>query len=224
MPALAKRHPCGTSARTGLRILTPVLLATCCASATAFGVGTPQLLSGYAEPLRVRVPVILDPAEERAIDTLRAELVPAADYTRYGVAEQSLDTGAIYTMSRSSGSGAWIEIGSAQPMREPATILLLRVRLGGTTIVREVPLLFEPGTPHAATVMTPAVDEVAVPAAPAAPVSVAARRPRAHTPQRASPAQRPAPSPAAPAYSSTSAGLHLEERFDSLAGWQLSHR
>jgi pilus assembly protein FimV len=245
MPASTTRHLGGAPAPTCLRLLLPLLLATCAPSALALGVGAPQLLSGYAEPLRVRVPVILDLAEERsAADEVRAELVPGADYARYGVAEQAIDLGAIYTTSRSSGSATWIEIGSTRPMREPAAILLLRVRLGSTTIVREVPLMFEPATPQAESASAAPAFEAAT-AAPAAPaVSVAqasavARPPRPHLrrppPSRhipAPPAQIAAASPAAaaapsnhdPKYSSASAGLHLTESFDSLARLQLGRK
>jgi len=229
MPASTMRTLCGVSAPGCLRILAPFLLAACCPTATALGVGTPQLLSGYAEPLRVRVPVSLDPDEAPAADALRAELVPASDYSRHGVAEQPLDVGGIYAVSHSSGSATWIDIGSARPMREAAAILLLRVRLGSTMIVREVPLLFEPATPPAepvAAAPVPATDQHAMPAAAAsAPASLRARHPRA--PVRPHPQRHVAVHPvpaAAPAYSSASTGLRLAERFDSLASWQPDHR
>lgn len=230
MPASAMRYSCASPAWTGLRVLTAALLAACCASAAAFGVGTPQLLSGYAEPLRVRVPVILDPGETRSADSLRAELVPASDYARYGVAEQAIDVGAIHALSRSSDSATWIEIGSVAPMREPAAILLLRVRLNGTTIVREVPLLFEPAAAPPAAPTASAAEHPAAPAAPD-PAATPARPPRAqvrkaHRPHgiEAALAQTAAASPAAPTYSSASTGLRLAERFDSLAGGQPGHR
>jgi len=210
-----------------LRILLPLLLAACWpASTRALGVGEPQLLSGYAEPLRVRVPVLLDSADERgAADELRAELVPTADYHRYGVAEQGIDVSGLYAASRSSVSGTWIEIGSARPMHEPAAILLLRVRLGSTAIVREVPLLFDAGTPatpaEAVPVAEPAAPQAARPAVgpPRAhaskPHHIHARRQQtALAPVVTAPLSQP---DSAPVYTSVSTGLHLAESFDSLA-------
>lgn len=228
-----------------LRILLPVLLLVPCHAALALGVGEPQLLSGYAEPLRVRVPVSLDTAEERAAaDSIRAELIPESEYARYGVAEQSIDVGGVYASSHASGSRAWIDIGSRQAIREPAAILLLRVRLGSTLIVKEVPLLFDFNAPPAAAeepavaAAAPAIDVAAVPAAPATPAAASA----APAPRKPRPARReklPAPAAAAPMpaaapaplftlgpgvkYTSAVIGLRLAESFDSLAEWQGTH-
>jgi hypothetical protein len=229
--------------------LVPLLLTGFCGPAMAFGVGEPQLLSGYGEPLRVRVPLSLETAEERnGADSVHAELIPENEYARYGVAEQALDPGLIYAAGHSDGERAWIELGSRQPMSEPAAILLLRVRLGTTLIVKEVPLLFDfkvTETPSEGTAPAdagPAIEANAVPAAPAGPAApapapaVQAAVPRQHHARRATaaPAVQAAETPAAAAprlfqlspglhYSSASAGLRLAESFDSLAGWQQSH-
>lgn len=124
------------------RILLAIVLLVSCQSALALGIGEPQLLSRYAEPLRVRVPLVLGSADERnAAGAVQAEVVPESDYPKYGVAEQGIDLSDIYTVRRDADP--WIEIGSHRPMREPAAILLLRVRLGNTLVVKEVPLLFD---------------------------------------------------------------------------------
>jgi len=219
-----------------------ILLAGSCQSALALGVGEPQLLSGFGEPLRVRVPVNLDSVEERTqADAVQADLIPESEYPRYGVAEQSVDVGVLYAASRSADSRAWIEIGSRQDILEPAAILLLRVRLGATTIVKEVPLLFD-FNPSATATETPEIAAADAAAAPPASAAITARAAAAEppaTPVRARSAHRPrhqaraepAPAPAAPVfqlspglrYSSFSAGLRLAENFDSLSESQRAH-
>lgn len=155
MPALAAHTR--ASARSLLRAgvsrgLLLLLLAGAAPAVPALGVGEPVLLSAYAQPLRVRVPLNLDSrAEVAAAGDIRAEVLPEPQYARYGVNLQNLDPSGIRAVFQPNSHGGEIVISSDAPIHELATILLLRVRLGDTQIVKQVPLLFELDLPLAAT-------------------------------------------------------------------------
>jgi hypothetical protein len=202
------------------------LLVVCCAClaprSLALGVGEPVLLSAYSQPLRVRLPLSLDSAEEvAAAGDIQAELLPETQYGKYGIAEQRLDPTGLRAVYQGSAAGGQIEISSEAPVHELATILLLRVRLAGTQMVKEVPLLFDleaAAAPAAATVAVGAGHDSTAPVA--APATVAAEQPAAshhHHRQQAAASSTLFQFSTTLKYSSATAGLRLSENFDSYA-------
>lgn len=110
----------------------------------AYSVGEPQLLSRYAEPLRLQVPVTLAPTEDigDAAD-LMVQLLPLSAYESLGLPVPALQPQAVQIRVQGEAPLYTVEIRSSQIVREPFLTLVLEVRLGGMRVLRELPLLFD---------------------------------------------------------------------------------
>ncbi|MDR3419091.1 MAG: hypothetical protein P4L83_23190, partial [Nevskia sp.] len=166
--------------------------------ALALGLGEPKVVSVYGEQLHVRVPVSYSSDKEQVNGkNIRMELLPDSEYEHYGLAPQHIESSGFALKYTEHGNGGWIDITSLEPMREPATILLLRVNLAGMQMVREVPVLFDLTAPAAPETQAPAPapkeTETAAAALPAAPPAAAAPPPG---PEAAAAAPVPPPPPA----------------------------
>lgn len=126
----------------------------------AVGLGEIELLSSYAQPFSARVPVNVTPADQvvQASD-LQVRLLPSSAYSGMGLSEPPLSTQAVDVSVRGSDQNYWIELASAQRVREPMMTLLVELRYGGTRVIRELPVLFDlpadrlaPAVPAASTV------------------------------------------------------------------------
>lgn len=145
----------------------------------AYSVGEPQLLSRYAEPLKLQVPVTLAPSEDIGDGAdLMVQLLPLSAYESLGLPVPALQPQAVQIRVQGEGPLYTVDIRSSQIVREPFLTLVLEVRLGGMRVLRELPLLFDlpqPPKPVEPVVVAPPAPQASVPeAASLAPPATAA--------------------------------------------------
>jgi len=129
----------------------------------AYSVGEPQLLSHYAQPLRLQVPVTLSNADEIAdLSELTARLLPLSAYENLGLPAPPLSSQSVSIRVFGEGVSYTVEITTPQIVREPFLTLVLEVRARGVRVMRELPLLFD----------LPVEKPVAAPVPAAAPVAL----------------------------------------------------
>ncbi len=156
--------------------------------AAALGIGAAEFHSHLGEPLRLRLPVLLDGTE--ASRELEARLLPASAYAPLGLEPPRLDPGALDLRLISDGDGIWLEMQSSRRVLEPLVVLLLEARLGSVRIIRELTLLLEP--PPNPEPVAPEQPAVATPAARLnLPAPVPAETPRATPPSAESGSAEP---------------------------------
>jgi pilus assembly protein FimV len=110
----------------------------------AYSVGEPQLLSRYAEPLKLQVPVTLAPSEDTGDGAdLVVQLLPLSAYESLGLPVPALQPQAVQIRVQGEAPLYTVDIRSSQIVREPFLTLVLEVRLGGMRVLRELPLLFD---------------------------------------------------------------------------------
>lgn len=110
----------------------------------AYSVGEPQLLSRYAEPLKLQVPVTLAPSEDIGDGAgLVVQLLSPSAYESLGLPVPALQPQAVQIRVQGEAPLYTVDIRSSQIVREPFLTLVLEVRLGGMRVLRELPLLFD---------------------------------------------------------------------------------
>lgn len=133
----------------------------------AYSVGEPQLLSRYAEPLRLQVPVTLAPTEDIGDAAgLMVQLLPLSAYESLGLPVPALQPQAVQIRVQGEAPLYTVEIRSSQIVREPFLTLVLEVRLGGMRVLRELPLLFDlplPPKPVETAMIAPPVAQASAP-------------------------------------------------------------
>jgi len=150
-----------------------LLVAVLCIPAATFGLGLGKLhtSSGLNEPFRGRIALV--GADPDTADAIKVTLASPEQFERAGVARPHLLTKLRFDVV-STGDGAYIDVSTADPVREPFLNFLLEVNWPQGRLVREYttlldPPLYDPGAPRAArAVETPvaAPARVAVPSAP----------------------------------------------------------
>jgi pilus assembly protein FimV len=200
-------------ARHGLRLgaIAALLLPTWL---QAYSVGEPQLLSRYAEPLRLQVPVTLAPSEQLGdAAELSIQLLPLSAYEGLGLPMPALQPQSVQIRVQGEAPLYTVDIRSSQIVREPFLTLVLEVRLGGMRVLRELPLLFDLPQPPAAVEPVLAAPAPAQPAVPEPSVVVASAAPE---PVAAEVAIKPEPEPAAPPVQRAAAKPRKPPRLPSL--------
>lgn len=173
--------------------------------ALAYSVGEADLLSGYAQPLRVQVPVQLgSESEAQDASDITVRLLPLSAYGSLGLTAPPIAPELVKLNVSGSGLLYQVELSSRQLVREPFLTFMLEVRIGGVRVMRELPLIFDlPGGQLARSSPPPAVAQETptqpsletrpAPAEPALPAPVATGA-RVEEKQTASVTQNSAPS------------------------------
>jgi Tfp pilus assembly protein FimV len=150
-----------------------VLLAAGPAAALALGLGDPAVDSFVGQPLRARIPVLLQPGESVFPDCIELRPPQAA------AAEFALPAGRIELMD----DGRQVLVTIASPLRAPVATFSIRLDCPGQDLTRDYTLLLDPpGVP------TPAPAEL--PAPPAPPAAPTPRKPPAGTRWELRPGER----------------------------------
>lgn len=135
------------ASRGGLFVLKSLTLAAFTGvplASWAFGVGEAQLLSSYAQPLLLRVPVTLAREDEvLQASEVAVRLLPYSAYESMGVSTPPVSPENIQLDVSGSGKTYWVRMTSRELVREPFMTLLLEVRVAGVRVVRELPILFD---------------------------------------------------------------------------------
>ncbi|GAB4289277.1 MAG: hypothetical protein Kow0096_02090 [Thiohalomonadaceae bacterium] len=154
-------------------------LLCCCllwdGHAQALGLGSElHVRSALNQPLQAELPLVLAPGE--TVADVKVGLAGREAYRRIGLPYHEGLPPLSFKIAQGASGQPVIQIRSRQPVREPALELLLEIRWGRSSVLRQYALLLDPPflyTPPAATA-APAAAE-----APAPPVGVAAPVPQA---------------------------------------------
>ena len=139
--------------------------------ASALMIGEPQMHSTLGQPLDAWIPVLLEsPQEKEALDGFAASLAPSDAYLERALLPPSTTVGPLRLQVQNSNGQVRLHVTSQQPFAEPIVTLLIKVRLGQISLVRELSLLPElPGNEPAPAPMVVAEAPQPVAAATAAP-------------------------------------------------------
>lgn len=113
--------------------------------AQALSVGDASVRSNLGQPLRVTIPLAFDSAGEiEALDTLRVSLEQSEAYAVRGLGDAQFPPGFLDVSVLSTGEDRQLLLTSRKAFLEPASTVLVRVSLGGISIIRQVSLLLDP--------------------------------------------------------------------------------
>lgn len=135
----------------------------------ALTVGEPLLHSRLGQPLDAWIPVLLEsPQEKESLDSFAASLAPAEIYLERALEAPTTTVGPLRLEVQTVNGQPRLHLTSQQPFTEPILTLLIKVRLGQVSIVRELTLL--PDLQGSGTAPEPVmVAEAPLPGAPALP-------------------------------------------------------
>ncbi|WP_172600458.1 FimV family protein [Sulfurivermis fontis] len=165
-------------------------LLCCCllwgGHAQALGLGSElHVRSALNQPLQAELPLVLAPGE--TVADVKVGLAGREAYRRIGLPYHEGLPPLSFKIARGASGQPVISISSRQPVREPALELLLEIRWGRSSMLRQYALLLDPPslyTPPAASAAPAALE------APAPPVTVAAPVPPAPVVASYGPVQR----------------------------------
>ncbi|MEW6647711.1 MAG: FimV/HubP family polar landmark protein [Pseudomonadota bacterium] len=164
------RSRCGHAGRLARALLCCCLLWG--GHAQALGLGSElHVRSALNQPLQAELPLVLAPGE--AVTDVKVGLAGREAYRRIGLPYHEGLPPLSFKIARGATGQPVIQISSRQPVREPALELLLEIRWGRSSVLRQYALLLDPPSLYA----PPAATSVPAPAAleaPAPPVTVAA--------------------------------------------------
>ncbi len=130
--------------------------------AQALSVGDAVVQSSLGQPLRVTIPIALEsPAEIESANTLRVAFEPNSTYVAQGLEGVQFPPDFLTVSVAPAGGSQQLLLTSRQPFLEPVGTLLLRVSLGNISIIHQLPLLLDPPSSSARTVVAVSAQRLA---------------------------------------------------------------
>lgn len=185
------------------------------ASVFALTVGEPLLHSKLGQPLDAWIPVVLESsAEKESLDSFAASLAPAEVYLARALEAPATTVGPLRLQVQNNNGQVRLHLTSRQPFTEPVLTLLIKVRLGQVSILRELTLL--PDLQGQGTAPEPVAAPAAAARLPSPPAAADVKMAVRDKPLSSAP-QKIAPAPAAVSTVAPVAlrRFQLDERFTS---------